>query len=172
MKILSSAINEFSLLELIEYRNKEMSRTEIWVLGDLAESIPPGPQRIRGIDYYYPGNPGPNTIPIDDFKLRNPRLFWFENCVTIAHMNQVKGNEADFVFVVGIEGVARREHEINQRNTLFTAMTRTKGFLYMSGIGNYPIYAEIMSVLLSIANNPERIAFTCKGAPRTAINAE
>jgi len=34
MNIQSPLIYELSLLDLMDYRNKEMSRTEIWVIGD------------------------------------------------------------------------------------------------------------------------------------------
>jgi len=126
---------------------------------------------MKGIDYYYPANPDMNTPPIGDYTQKLPRTFWHENCVTIAHMNQGKGNEADFVFVVSVDTVAKNEQETTERNALFTAMTRTKAFLSLSGIGNYPLYAEIMSVLLSIGNNPHEISFTYRGAPRIPINA-
>jgi hypothetical protein len=37
--------------------------------------------------------------------------------------------------------------------------------------GNYPLYAEILSVLLSIGNNPHEISFTYQGTPKIPINA-
>lgn len=127
---------------------------------------------MRGIDYFYSGNAGKNIPPVEEFNKRRPRVFWEKNCVTIAHMNQAKGNEADFVFVVGLDAVAEKAHEINERNALFTAMTRTKGFLHMSGLGEYPLYAEIMSVLLSVGNQPDSVQFIYRGAPKTPINVE
>lgn len=87
-------------------------------------------------------------------------------------MNQAKGNEADFVFVVGLDAIAEKDQEINERNSLFTAMTRTKGFLHMSGLGDYPLYAEIMAVLLAIGNQPDTVSFTYQGTPKTPINVE
>jgi hypothetical protein len=39
MNIQSPPMDELSLLDLMDYRNKEMSRTEIWVHSD---PIPPG----------------------------------------------------------------------------------------------------------------------------------
>lgn len=127
---------------------------------------------MKGIDYYYAGNPDRNIPPVDDYKLRKPRIFWQQNCVTIAHMNQAKGNEADFVFVAGLDAIGEKDQEINERNSLFTAMTRTKGFLHMSGLGDYPLYAEIMAVLLAIGNQPDTVSFTYHGTPKTPINVE
>ncbi|MBN1165772.1 MAG: DEAD/DEAH box helicase [Methanospirillaceae archaeon] len=127
---------------------------------------------MKGIDYYYPGNPDTNIPPVEDFTKRKPRIFWEKNCVTIAHMNQAKGNEADFVFVLGIDAVAQKDQEINERNALFTAMTRTKGFLYLSGLGEYPLYAEIMAVLLAIGNQSDTVRFTYNGTPKIPINVE
>lgn len=46
----------------------------------------------------------------------------------------VKGNEAYWVFLVGLENIAQNEANISLRNQLFTAMTRTKGWLWIGGV--------------------------------------
>ncbi|MDZ8238644.1 MAG: ATP-binding domain-containing protein [Nostoc sp. ChiQUE01a] len=101
-----------------------------------------------GINYYIPTAPTINCFP-DNSQNVFPNRFWNPDSVTIAGIHRAKGNEASVVYVVGLDYIARNESNINARNQLFTAMTRTRGWLYLSGIGNYPMYNEICQVIES-----------------------
>ncbi|MBG1271514.1 ATP-binding domain-containing protein [Nostoc sp. WHI] len=101
-----------------------------------------------GINYYIPTAPTINCFPNNSQNVF-PNRFWNPDSVTIAGIHRAKGNEASVVYVVGLDYIARNESNITARNQLFTAMTRTRGWLYLSGIGNYPMYNEIRQVIQS-----------------------
>lgn len=60
--------------------------------------------------------------------------FQEDGCVTLATVYKAKGNEAYAVYLVGIDGVFERATP-KSRNRAFTAMTRAKGWLSITGIG-------------------------------------
>jgi superfamily I DNA and RNA helicase len=76
--------------------------------------------------------------------------------VTLSTVYRAKGNEAAAVIAVGIDAVDTRLRD--GRNKIFTAFTRSKAWLRVSGIltGAAPILAELRT---AIANSP-RIIFT------------
>lgn len=53
--------------------------------------------------------------------------------MTLSTVYRAKGNEAAAVFAVGIDAVERRSR--SGRNKIFTAFTRSKAWLRVSGIG-------------------------------------
>ncbi|WP_162865715.1 ATP-binding domain-containing protein [Deinococcus wulumuqiensis] len=50
-------------------------------------------------------------------------------------VHQAKGNEAESVYVIGADKVAQHEADIQVRNHLFVAMSRSKGWVHLSGVG-------------------------------------
>jgi superfamily I DNA and RNA helicase len=56
------------------------------------------------------------------------------DCVTLATVYKAKGNEAYSVYLVGIDALFESP-TARYRNRAFTAMTRAKGWLYVSGVG-------------------------------------
>ncbi len=54
--------------------------------------------------------------------------------VTLSTVYKAKGNEAVAVYVIGIDALFHTPNA-RSRNTIFTAMTRAKGWLWVSGIG-------------------------------------
>ena len=112
-----------------------------------------------GINTYIPGADNINTTSIDDNRSR----FWWDQAVTISGIHRSKGNEAYWVFLVGLEQVAMEEKDRLLRNQLFVGMTRTKGWLTMTGISSpdeeeYGLYREIEQALAT----PNKITFTLK----------
>lgn len=79
----------------------------------------------------------------------DPDRFWYEGGVTISRVQRAKGNEANIVYVVGLDEIAQNESDPLFRNRLFVALTRTRGWAYLSGIGNYPLYDEMRKVIAS-----------------------
>jgi superfamily I DNA and RNA helicase len=61
--------------------------------------------------------------------------FRVEGSVTITSAFRAKGNEASMVYVYGFEDVGTSYDVVKKRNKAFTAMTRTKGWLVISGVG-------------------------------------
>lgn len=53
--------------------------------------------------------------------------------VTLSTINKAKGNECPCVYVCGIDHIFSNPNNVVLRDTLFTAMTRTKGWLTLTG---------------------------------------
>lgn len=56
--------------------------------------------------------------------------------VTLSTVHKAKGNEAFMVYVLGVDALFRSYAGVRERNILFTAMTRAKGWVRVSGIGD------------------------------------
>ena len=118
----------------------------------------------QGIDIYIPSSPKPNTLSFE-WQNSQPNVFWYKNALTVSRVPRAKGNEANIVYVLGFENVARNESDINLRNQLFVALTRTKGWANLSGVGNYPMYEEMRKVIES----GNTFTFTYKRPPKRDI---
>ena len=132
----------------------------------------------QGIDIYIPSAPGCNILEIDRDN-RKPNQFWCEGGVTISRIHRAKGNEADMVYIVGLDNIAKDESNLQLRNQLFVALTRAKGWVKLSGIGAYPMYEELWRVIQSgdsftftFRSNPQReISVTDVGEVRSRYDA-
>jgi superfamily I DNA and RNA helicase len=80
--------------------------------------------------------------------------FWIEGMVTLSTVYRAKGNEAAAVFVVGVDAV---ETSVRKgRNKVFTAFTRSKAWLRVSGVGSFASrLIEEVNVALSKVPNLE-----------------
>lgn len=94
--------------------------------------IPSG-TRLNQLNPQYPNN--------------DPDAFWYERGVTVSRLHRAKGNEADMVYVIGCDNVAKNESDINLRNQLFVGLSRARGWVSLSGTGHYPMYNEIQQVI-------------------------
>ncbi|MBW4533185.1 MAG: ATP-binding domain-containing protein [Pleurocapsa minor HA4230-MV1] len=107
----------------------------------------------QGIDIFIPSAVKLNQLDpkFDKYNPNNynPDTFWHEGGVTVSRLNRAKGNEADMVYVVGCDNVAKNESNINLRNQLFVALSRARGWVSLSGTGYYPMYDEIQKVINS-----------------------
>ena len=72
-----------------------------------------------------------NNIIADPY---NEPPFSLAGKVTLSTVYRAKGNEAAVVFAIGIDGIAPKLR--SGRNKLFTAFTRTKAWLRISGVGD------------------------------------
>jgi superfamily I DNA and RNA helicase len=79
-------------------------------------------------------------------------IFRWEGCVTITSVYRAKGNEASLVYVYGIENINTSRNAVEARNKAFTAMTRTKGWLTLTGVGKISeiYFQEIKGILEEI----------------------
>lgn len=85
-----------------------------------------------------------NNLQDDSYSIRD---FQTEGKVTLATVYKAKGNEAYVVHLMGIDGIFSSRSPKN-RNRAFTAMTRAKGWLSISGIGSA---AENFAIELNLA---------------------
>jgi superfamily I DNA and RNA helicase len=119
----------------------------------------------QGIDIYIPSTPDCNIL-IPDKENRDPNKFWCEGGVTVSRIHRAKGNEADMVYVVGLDNVAKDESNLQLRNQLFVALTRARGWVKLSGLGSYPMYEEMWRVMRS----GDTFTFTFRRPPQREIS--
>ena len=91
--------------------------------------------------------------------------FYKTNSIAVSSVYRAKGNEAPMVFLMGAEYCAKSNSESNQfdkiyrgRNFLFTALTRSKGWARVSGVGDE--MEGLKSEFVKIKENNYRIKFT------------
>lgn len=87
----------------------------------------------------------------------SPDEFFEENCVMFTSIYRAKGNEAAMVYVMNAQYCAEGHGLGTKRNILFTAMTRTKAWLRVFGIGNN--MQVIINEFNQIKNNQFELRF-------------
>ncbi|MDO4264391.1 MAG: NERD domain-containing protein [Deinococcus sp.] len=104
--------------------------------------------RAAGISVYLPGNKDVN-VPKQKWPNTDPNGFWRDGAVTVSPVMQAKGNEADVVYVVGLDHIAAQEDSIKLRNQLFVGISRSRGWVHLSGCGmqGKTLTAEIERVI-------------------------
>lgn len=93
--------------------------------------------------------------------------FTVPNCVTLSGLNRAKGNEALIVYVIGLDVLARAPYDLSSRNSLYVAMTRTRGWLHLSGIRDGDgtgLYQEVSDCLKDLKETGG-VQFTYRKAP-------
>ncbi|NET08498.1 MAG: ATP-binding domain-containing protein [Symploca sp. SIO2B6] len=119
----------------------------------------------QGIDIYIPSTVDCNILKTDKENY-NPNKFWCEGGVTVSRIHRAKGNEAEMVYVVGLDNVAKDESNLQLRNQLFVALTRAKAWVKLSGVGSYPLYEEMWRVIRS----RDTFTFTFRQPPQREIS--
>lgn len=106
--------------------------------------------RAAGISVYLPGNKDVN-VPKQKWPNTDPNGFWRDGAITVSPIMQAKGNEADVVYVVGLDHIAAQEDSIKLRNQLFVGISRSRGWVHLSGAGmsSSPLKNEIERVIAS-----------------------
>jgi superfamily I DNA and RNA helicase len=75
--------------------------------------------------------------------LLNPydsKQYMIKDSVTLSTIHRAKGNEAPAVIVLGIDALHSSRNSRNSRNKIFTAFTRAKVWLRVSGVSSYADY--------------------------------
>jgi superfamily I DNA and RNA helicase len=103
------------------------------------------------IDVFVPG--------ISQEDTNHPNQFWREGAVTVSRIHRAKGNEADMVYLVGLDNIANDEGNIYLRHQLLIALTRTRAWVKLTGVGDYPFYKEVEEAI----KTPDKIIFTMQG---------
>jgi len=80
--------------------------------------------------------------------------FFVEGCVTLSTVYRAKGNEAAIVYVIGVDTFVYEKDSIIARNKLFTAFTRAKAWLVVTGANEYAeiLFKEIRAALSKMPN--------------------
>lgn len=73
-----------------------------------------------------------NNIHEDSYGIHD---FQKDGKVTLSTVHKAKGNESFMVYVVGVDALYQSYASVRERNVLFTAMTRAKGWVRVSGMG-------------------------------------
>ncbi len=108
----------------------------------------------QGIDIFIPGALRRNVLN-PTYPQLNANNFWCEGAVTVSRVQRAKGNEASMVYVVGFDNIAQEESNITLRNQLFVALTRSRAWVYLSGVkqhgegADYELYEEMRQVIAS-----------------------
>ena len=88
--------------------------------------------------------------------LTNPydyTTFFEEGSVTLSTVYRAKGNEAPVVFALGIDALTRMRNHQRTRNKMFTAFTRAKAWLRVSGLQGAQLFeSEIAQALANFPN--------------------
>lgn len=82
--------------------------------------------------------------------------FILDDMVTLSTVHRAKGNEAAMVFASGIDALYLQKGSRSGRNKIFTAFTRTKAWLRVSGVGQHAQHF-FNEIDISIKNSPSLI---------------
>jgi len=82
--------------------------------------------------------------------------FTLDEMVTLSTVHRAKGNEAPLVFAAGIDAIYQHRERRSGRNKLFTAFTRTKAWLRVSGWGEKAEY-YFSEIRESLENSPSLV---------------
>lgn len=102
----------------------------------------------HGINFYIPSALKSNQFPEElSFQNKRPNQFWEEEAVTVSRIYRAKGNEAYMVHLIGFNNIAKNESSISLRNQLFVALTRSKAWVNLSGVKEYPMCEEMRQAI-------------------------
>lgn len=88
----------------------------------------------------------------------NNLSFTREGCVTLATVNKAKGNEKGVVYICGADYIFSTPNNVVLRDILFTAMTRTKGWLTITGCTQD--FDKCIAESDKLKNNKYKLCFT------------
>lgn len=77
----------------------------------------------------------------------NNTKFSVKGNVTLSTINKAKGNEVGMVYVLGVDSVFNNKDYIISRNQLFTAITRSKGWVTLTGFKKAELCVNELSKL-------------------------
>ncbi|WP_420595123.1 NERD domain-containing protein [Deinococcus sp.] len=137
--------------------------------GERAISATYAALREAGLDTYVAGNRLGNTPPASDWREQNRNGFRLPGHLTVTNVVRAKGNEADLVHIVGLDEVGMQEDRISLRNQLFVALSRSRGWVQLSGMQVPAGFAgEVRAVLAA----GEQVTFTMSQPKRNLNDVE
>ena len=84
--------------------------------------------------------------------------------VALAHIHRSKGNEAAMVYIADSHRCLQGTNIVRLRNTLFTAITRSRAWVRLTGIGTH--MERLQSEIQAARENEFRLKFTVPSAPQ------
>lgn len=124
--------------------------------------------RQTGVDVSVAGNLHGNTPPATDWRQHNRNGFRLPGHATVTNVVRAKGNRADLVHIVGLDEVGEREGEVSMRNQLFVALSRSHGWVNLSGTQIPRGFIDEVNAILAAG---EQITFTMS-RPKRGLNDE
>jgi superfamily I DNA and RNA helicase len=92
--------------------------------------------------------------------------FWVNESISISHIFRAKGNEAPMVYALDAQDAVNRVGAITHRNTLFTAITRSRAWVRVCGWG--PAMPELVKEFDEVRAKDFRLTFTVPTAEQRA----
>lgn len=139
-----SGFNEIVKATVLADPDKEIQAVAASIASDIADGLEPDDVLVVSVDDRYAKtylsgiekelhkhNIKSNNLHSDSFGIRD---FSKDGRVTLSTVHKAKGNESFMVYVVGIDA-AMFHPDVRKRNMLFTAMTRAKGWVRLTGVG-------------------------------------
>lgn len=83
--------------------------------------------------------------------------FTKKDCVTLSTIYKAKGNESGSIYILGVDSIFKSSDDVYERNKLFTAVTRSKGWVYITGTGKKTKKCE--KELLILKENQQKLHF-------------
>jgi superfamily I DNA and RNA helicase len=80
-----------------------------------------------------------------------------DNHITLSTLNKAKGNESGMVYIVGTDSAFHNKDYIIDRNKIFTAITRTKGWVVLTGFSEAK---QCENEMLELKENKYKLIFT------------
>ena len=117
-----------------------------------------------GINIYLPTQSSLNCL--ESAEPNVPNRFWYPGATTISTIHRAKGQEADVVYLVGLDLIAKDESNLYLRQQLFTALTRTRAWVNLSGVGDYSLYRELSQLI----DRKGEITFTVTSLPQRELS--
>lgn len=166
---------ENDLLEIEKFNNQE-SQTS-WLIKEIEKNIKEDELRPSDIIVI---NPNPLTTKSEVGILRkallqkginstiageaDPDVFINgEDSVTFSGIFRVKGNEAAMIYVINAQDCYNHAGQVTMyRNVLFTAMTRSKAWLRLSGVGDQ--MNSLIEEAINVKDHQYRLEFTYPNA--------
>lgn len=143
-----SISKKYSIEKIIETYNASSIDDEVeWVVNSIIENLEDGllPQDIMIIcldqNYMFKYKDKlADLLNKKDIYMNNTldsynNEFVREGCVTYTSVYKAKGNESALVYVIGCDVFNRDKENIIMRNKIFTAFTRSKAWLKVTGVG-------------------------------------
>lgn len=87
----------------------------------------------------------------------NPDIFFNNGSITFTGIYRAKGNEAGMVYIVNSDECVSSSNQATLRNRLFTAITRSKAWVRVLGVGDS--MQDLIDEFSNIVNNKFRLNF-------------
>jgi len=170
---LSSSLNIDDMVQTIvcKDKNEEVEKVSSSIAKDIEDGLRPDDILVIVVDdYNAKGYMSMLSATLANYKIKcndvhsdtfNLRDFFIEDHVTLSTVYKAKGNEAFMVYIVGVDHLFGKPN-IRTRNILFTAMTRAKGWVRISGVGEEA--EECSTEIAEAKKNFPKLIFRYPGA--------